>query len=212
MTANQSAATAETLGTTAADWWNTPETMHTPISQLVAGLDDLPELPIPYGRLPRRAYNVYSNDFTHWSDIAGQTPHALLSRRWAGESTVRALLAAAQDTVAGYRAAAAAHVAATTAVRRLLEQLDELDLAMLSARMWAPRQQSQRTVAEQLGVHPIWVQRNQPWAEARFAELVADPVHHEVSHYAVELRARLGVSSQTECHRLNFNAISMPYI
>ena len=51
---------------------------------------------------------------------------------------------------------------------------------------------TQRVVADRLGVHSVSVQRNQPRAEARLAELVADPVHHEVGEYAVALRGRLG--------------------
>jgi hypothetical protein len=41
-------------------------------------------------------------------------------------------------------------------------------------------------------VHPVRLQRNQPRAEARLAELLADPAHQEVSEHAVELRRRLG--------------------
>jgi hypothetical protein len=83
-------------------------------------------------------------------------------------------------------------VGAAAAVRRLLDELDERDRAMLSARVWASRPQPQGTVAQRLGVAKIWVHRHQPRAEARFAELLADPVHHEVSEHAVELGRRLG--------------------
>src|SRR6478752_10220853 len=63
-----------------------------PINELIDGLDDIAALAIPYARLPRRAYNVFSAEFASWSDIAGQTVSALLSRPKAGEGTVRALL------------------------------------------------------------------------------------------------------------------------
>jgi hypothetical protein len=33
-------------------------------------LETVAALTIPYARLPRRAYNVYSADFRSWSDIA----------------------------------------------------------------------------------------------------------------------------------------------
>jgi hypothetical protein len=41
-------------------------------------------------------------------------------------------------------------------------------------------------------VNPVSVQRNQPRAQARFAELLADPAHQEVSAHATELGRRLG--------------------
>ena len=60
-------------------------------------------------------------------------------------------------------------------------------------RGYGPRHpQSQRVLAERLGVHPVSVQRNQPRAQARFAELLADPAHQEVSAHATELGQRLG--------------------
>jgi hypothetical protein len=57
-------------------------------SELVIGLETVAALPIPYARLPRRAYNVYLADFRCWSDIATQTPDSLLSRRNAGDDEV----------------------------------------------------------------------------------------------------------------------------
>jgi hypothetical protein len=77
-----------------------PATAHTPLRELVAGLDDVAGLAIPYARLARRAGNVFSAEYVFWSDIAGQTVHSLLSRPMAGEGTVRAVLVAAQNTVA----------------------------------------------------------------------------------------------------------------
>jgi hypothetical protein len=163
------------------------------IYELIDGLDDVAALAIPYGRLPRRAFNNYSAQFTCWSDLAGQTVSSLLSRPKAGEATVRALLAAAAHAVTAHRAAATrSHVGATKAVQRLVAQLDERDRLLLSARLWAPHPQRQRTLAHRLGVHNAWVQRNQPRAEARLADLVADPAHREVSEYAIELGRRFG--------------------
>jgi hypothetical protein len=50
---------------------------HTPIGELVAGLDDVAGLVIPYARLPRRVGSAYAGEFVRWSGIAGQTPHSL---------------------------------------------------------------------------------------------------------------------------------------
>jgi hypothetical protein len=110
----------------------------------------------------------FPQSFASWSDIAGQTVSALLSRPKAGEGTVRALLTAAADAVAAYQAAAtSSRVGAATAVRWLLAELDDRDRAMLSARLWAPRAESQRTLADRLGLNIAWIQRNQPRAQAR---------------------------------------------
>ena len=206
------------VGSASADSWD--EVIETragvPINELIDGLDDIAALAIPYARLPRRAYNVFSAEFASWSDIAGQTVSALLSRPKAGEGTVRALLTAAADAVAAYRAAAtSSRVGAATAVRRLVAELDDRDRAMLSARLWAPRAESQRTLADRLGLNIAWIQRNQPRAQARLADLVADPAHWEVSDYADELARRLGPLAPeellaTELHRLKVDPSSEP--
>ncbi|MDT5346885.1 MAG: hypothetical protein QOH91_172 [Mycobacterium sp.] len=144
-------------------------------------------------------------------DIAAQTPDSLLSRRNEGVSTVGALLAAATGAVAAYESVATGDlVRAVTAVRRLLDELDERDHVMLAARMWSAPPLSQRAVAQQLGVHPVWVQRNQGWAEARLAQLLVDPVHHVVAEYAADLGQRLGPyvpkeTLATELRRLDVN-------
>ncbi|HYZ69147.1 MAG TPA: hypothetical protein VE666_15325 [Mycobacterium sp.] len=170
-----------------------PETVHTPLGELITGLEDVAALAIPYTRLPTRARNAYAADFARWSDIAGQSVHSLLSRPWAGESTVRAMLAAAQDAVANHRAAATGQrVGPAAAVRRLLEELDQRERVMVSARLWAPRPLTQPAVAQRLGVATAWVNRNQPRAVAKFAELLADPIHREVGEHAAELGRRLG--------------------
>jgi len=166
---------------------------HTAIGDLVAGLDEVATLRIPYGQLPRRAHSAYSPDFTRWSDIVDQTPTTLLHRPKAGVATVSAVLTAAQDAVAAQRSAATASpVDADTAVQRLLGQLDDRDLALLSARVWAAQPPSQRTLADQLNVNVAWVQRNQPRVETRFAEFLADPVHRQVREYAAALCRHIG--------------------
>jgi hypothetical protein len=170
-------------------------TLHTPIGELVAGLDEVAHLAIPYARMPRRAHSAYSAEFIYWSDIAAQTPHSLLNHPKAGEVTVRAVLAAAADALDRYRTGPAAPdpVGAAAAVARLVDQLGERDRIMLSARVWTVAQpQSMRSVAARLGVHATSVKRSQPRAEARFAELLTDPVHREVSQYAAALGQRLG--------------------
>jgi hypothetical protein len=170
-----------------------PAAAHAPLRELVAGLDDVAGWAIPYARLPRRAGNAYSAEFLRWSDIAGQTVHSLVGRAGAGEGTVRALLVAAQDTVAKHELATTGErVGVAAAVRRLLDELDARDRVMLSARVWTSRPLPQGTVAHRLGVAKVWVHRHQPRAEARFEELLADPVHHEVSEHAAALGRRLG--------------------
>ena len=177
---------------TEADWWNTEDNAATPLRDLVEGMDEIGSLMIPYARLPRRL-GAYAQEFPQWSDIAGQSPHALLSRPKVGVAAVRALVQAAQDAVKTHRTTAdAGSVGAEAAVARLVGQLDDFDRAILSARVWAPRPQSQRVLAERLGVHPVSVQRNQPRAQARFAELLADPAHREVGEHAAEIGRRLG--------------------
>lgn len=78
-------------------------------------------------------------------------------------------------------------------MQRLVDGLGERDRIILSARVWSARPQSLRTVAEPFGgVHTVSVSRNQPRAQARFVELLADRAHHEVSKYASALRGRVG--------------------
>ena len=152
---------------TEADWWNTEDNAATPLRHLIAGMDEIGSLMIPYARLPRRL-GAYAQEFPQWSDIAGQSPHALLSRPKVGVAAVRALVQAAQDAVKTHRTTAdAGSVGAEAAVARLVGQLDDLDREILSARVWAPRPQSQRVLAERLGVHPVSVQRNQTRAQTR---------------------------------------------
>ena len=166
----------------------------TPIRERIEGFDDVGSFEIPYARLPARARTAYSAEFVRWSDIAGESERSLLSRPKAGEATVRALLSAAEDAVAAHRRAHASEdrTAAEVAVPRALDELDRRDRIILSARVWTDQPQSLPVVAEQLGVSPSWVQRNQSRARARFTELLADPVHSDIARWAAELGDSLG--------------------
>jgi hypothetical protein len=105
---------------------------------------------------------------------------------------VQALVEAAEDAVAQYRDALVAdRVGAEAAVRRLLDRVDERDRVLL-ARLWSGQLESQRALAARLGVNVSSVHRNQPRAQARLAELVAEPAHQEVRECASSLGHRLG--------------------
>lgn len=178
------------------DWWADmvgSVAVHSHIGALIDGLDEIADLAIPYGRLPRRAHTAYASDLRVWSDLAATSVDELLRRPKAGEATARAMVTAAKDTVRAYRGAATkGDVTAAAAVQRLVDQLDERDRIILSTRVWATRPQPQRVVAERLGVDSVSIRRNQPRAEVRFSELLDDPWHHSVSTYARWLQARLG--------------------
>jgi hypothetical protein len=138
----------QTTGSAEPDWWDQmANAADTPLGELVDGLDAVAALMIPYARLPRRARTACAADFTDWGDIAGQTIESLLGRPKIGERAVQALLTAATDAVAGYRAAAVAdRVGADAAVRRLVGELDAFDHALL-ARLWAAEPEPQRALA-----------------------------------------------------------------
>lgn len=61
------------------DWWRVEEFVGVPLRDLIAGLDEVGELPVPYARPPRRLA-IYAEEFPRWADVAGQTPQALLDR------------------------------------------------------------------------------------------------------------------------------------
>lgn len=185
----------------------------TPLGELLDVLNEVAALAIPYARLPRRARTACAADFTYWGDIAGQTIESLLSRPKIGERAVQALLTAATDAVAGYRAAAGAErVGADSAVRRLVGELDEFDYELL-ARLWAADLEPQRALAARLGINIASVYRNQPRAQARLAELLAAPAHQEVGEYVGSLGRRLGPYAPqdavaTELHRIDVDPAS----
>jgi hypothetical protein len=178
------------------EWWEemtAPELAGTPIGELVDGLDEIGASAIPYGRLPRRARTLYSEDFSTWSDLAGATISCLMNRPKGGVATVRAVVAAARDAVATARSAPAGGISnAATAAQRLLDRLSERDRILLSTRVWGLRPVSTRVLARRLGVHVASVVRNQPEAQARFAELLADPAHQDVVALGERLHLRMG--------------------
>jgi len=174
------------------DWWRRSEILEKRLADLFAGLDSIGALTIPYARLPRRL-GIYAEEFPCWTDVADQTPQALLRRPKLGVAAVGALIEAAQAAVrTSQTAVAAGPVGAEAAVARLLAALDDYDRTVLSELVWAPDPPTQRAVAERLGVHPVSVQRNLRRAQARFAELLADPAHREVGEHADEIRRHLG--------------------
>lgn len=174
------------------DWWRTEAILATPLRDLVMGLDSIGSFTIPYARLPRRL-QAYAEEFRSWADLADQTPQGLLLRPKVGAAAVRALIDTANETVRVRRTTlAAGKVGAEAAVARLVGQLDDFDRAILAAQVWPLEPMPQRLVAERIGVHPASVRRNLPRARARFAELLHDPAHHEVSEHAHELCRRLG--------------------
>ena len=75
-----------------------------PIGELIDGLDEIASQPIPYARLPGRTRSFYAADFTSWGDLADETVRSLINRPKGGEATVRAILAAATESVATARA------------------------------------------------------------------------------------------------------------
>jgi hypothetical protein len=179
------------------------------ISDLIAGLDTIGAFVIPFARLPRRL-GTYTAEFPCWADVADQTPRALLTRPKLGAAAVRALILAGRAAVQIRRdSVAAGAVGAVAAVTRLVEQLDDFDRAILSAQDWALDPGTQREVAERCGVHQVSVGRNLPRARARFAELLADPVHHEVCDHADELRRRLGPYLQPEVARAELRRLGL---
>jgi hypothetical protein len=174
------------------DWWRTEAILVAQLRDLVTGLDSIGSFAIPFARLPRRL-GAYAEEFPRWADVASQTPQALLLRPKLGASAIRALIETAREAVRiNQDTIAAGKVGAEAAVARLIGQLDDFDRAILTALEWALDPVSKRVVAERLGVHPVSVQRNLPRAQARFAELLADPAHQEIVELADEMRCRLG--------------------
>lgn len=174
------------------DWWRTEANLVAQLRDLVPGLDSIGSFAIPFARLPRRL-GAYAAEFPRWADVASQTPQALLLRPKLGDSAIRALIETAREAVRiNQDTITAGKVGAEAAVARLIGQLDDFDRAILTALQWTLDPVSKRVIAERLGVHPVSVQRNLPRAQARFAELLADPAHQEVGELANEVRCRLG--------------------
>jgi hypothetical protein len=175
-------------------WWDhLLERPHTPIGDLVAGFADISALQIPYARLPARARTNYAPAFARWSDLADETLTSLIKRPKGGRATVRTIIGAARATIATVQSPKARDdrdVAA--AVSELLAYLPERDRIVLAGRVWAREPLAQKDVAAQLGTNDTWIYRRQPRAQARFAELCADPEHHLVVDQAEKLRRQLG--------------------
>lgn len=183
---------SEHLGPAA--WWQQIHDLtEIPIRDLIDGLDEIAEQAIPYGWLPGRARTFYGTEFVTWSDLAGETIESLVNRPKGGIGTVRAIMIAAGDAVALTRSAPPDEdVDAATAIRRLLDRLTDYDHKLMSARGWALHPQTIPVTARQIGVTRVNVQRNQPRADRRFRELLANPAHAAVVDYAKQLRHQLG--------------------
>lgn len=188
-------------------WERDGPLVNTRLGDLIAGLDTIGSFAIPYARLPRRL-STYAAEFPSWTDVADQTPHALLARPKLGAAAIRALILAGRRAVQIRRdTVAAGRVGAPAAVTRMVEQLDDVDQVMLSMLYWAPEPASHRDVAERLGVHQVSISRNLPRARLRLAEMLADPAHHEVVEHADELRRRLGPYVPTEVVRVELRRL-----
>lgn len=182
---------SERLDSTA--WWQDIQDLtETPVGELIDGLDEIAEQAIPYGWLPGRAHTFYGARLATWSDLAGETISSLVNLPKGGIGTVRAIMIAARDAVSVARSRTGDGVDAAAATRRLLDRLTGYDYTVLSMRGWALHPQTTRVTAAELGVAPVNVQRNQPRADRRFRELLADPAHAAVIDYAEQLRQRLG--------------------
>lgn len=182
---------SEHLDSTA--WWQDIQDLtETPIGELIDGLDEIAEQAIPYGWLPGRAHTFYGARLATWSDLAGETISSLVNLPKGGIGTVRAIMIAARDAVSVARSRTGDGADAAAATRRLLDRLSGYDYTVLSMRGWALHPQTTRVTAAELGVAPVNVQRNQPRADRRFRELLADPAHAAVVDYAEQLRQRLG--------------------
>ena len=66
------------------DGWRRQEILGARLSDLVAGLDSIGSLVIPYARLPRRL-STYAEEFPRWADVADQTAQDLLARPKLGQ-------------------------------------------------------------------------------------------------------------------------------
>ncbi|BBX54501.1 hypothetical protein GCM10009645_20800 [Mycolicibacterium poriferae] len=176
-----------------ATWWDGVHAMpQTPIRDLVPALTEVADQPVPYGWLPARARTVFGEQLTTWSDLADETISSLLDRPKAGIGTVRAIILAARDAAMSRSAPAETTADAPSAIGRLLDRLNRYDYTVLAARGWALRPLSVSATAEQLGVAPVNVHRNQPRADRRLRDLLADPAHVAVLDHAQRLRRRLG--------------------
>lgn len=192
------------------DEWSGPETT---VAELVPGLDTIAPLAIAYSRLPGRAKTVYAPRYRLWSDIADEPVTRVLTAPGAAYRTLRALLALAQETVTANRAAATrrqlnAHAAAT----QLFDRLDIADRTLLTDLIFPNGPRDYQQVIAKLGVNTGWIHRHLPSARAQLTELLAEPVHRDVTVHVEQLRRELGpllpAQHLTAClarRRLNHN-------
>lgn len=162
----------------------------------VPGVEEIGSISIPYARLPARAASAYRPRYTQWTDLADEVMEDLMALPGAGERTLRAVIAAAVDTVAAHRAARARRRrSALTEAHILLDRLDPVDRTMLTRLVFSvdpiPREHA-ALIADELGVVPAWFERHRPRAKRRFAEMLAEPAHSDVVRHADALRAALG--------------------
>jgi len=164
------------------------------IGELVAGFDAVANLRIPYGKLPPRARSLYASRYTTWSDIAETTIAELLESRSSGVRTVASIVAAAHDAVSQLADSVdGPQPSLADGLDRLVAGIGERDHHVLRARAWGSTQVTQERLAEELGVHPTWLWRNESRIRSRFAELLSEPGHFRIRQSADELRRRLGI-------------------
>lgn len=167
----------------------------------VPGLEEIGSIAIPYARLPGRAATTYRPHYTHWADLADQPMEDLMALPGAGERTLRAAVAAAIEIVDTHRAARGRRrLTAPAAAHVLWDRLDPVDRTMLTGLVFPIDPIPREDVAAELGVDPAWFDRNRPRAKRRFAEMLAEPAHHDVTRHARALAAVLG--PYTPSHRV----------
>lgn len=204
-------------GTAPDDWWDSimsPANSRLPIAQLVDGLNEIAANPIPYAHLPKRAHTAFSSYLNTWGDLGTRSPDDLQADRRV--ATVRAMVQAAREAAAASRDAPdPATCTATGTGELLLVRLSDADRTILSSRYWTQQPLTKADVAKRLGVNATWVMRHEPKALARFVELVEDPVHSQLVHYAEDLRRRLGPYAPpravfAELRRLDVDPAGLP--
>lgn len=171
----------------------------------VPGLDEIGAIAIPYARLPGRAATAYRPRYTYWADIAGELMEDLMALPGAGERTLRATLAAAIETVAAHRAARGRRrLTASAAAHVLFDRLGPIDRTLLTRLVFPIDPHPREDVAADLGVDPAWFERSRPRTKLRFAEMLAEPAHQDVTRHARALRTVLGpyTPSQRVIHHL----------
>ena len=190
-------------------WWNTPEHCSTPLQDLIPGYTAIVDRPIPYALLPRRARTVYGSAMQKWCDLGKHTPQSLLTWKLSGPTTVNAIITAA--TAAAATETTPPPETARAAADRLISELNDRDVTILSQRSWAQTPTPHAELASHLGVQPISIRRYQRRAQARLEELLTQPAHHTLVGQAAALRATLGpytphAAVTAELHRLDIPA------